>query len=37
MSASITFLILFFGEIIPKVFATRFAMQFALRMAPLMR
>lgn len=36
ISASITFLILFFGEIIPKVFATRFAMQFALWTAPVM-
>jgi CBS domain containing-hemolysin-like protein len=36
ISASITFLILFFGEIIPKVFATKFALKMALRMAPLM-
>lgn len=37
ISGSITFMILFFGEILPKVFANRFAMQFALWTAPLIR
>jgi Mg2+/Co2+ transporter CorB len=37
ISASITFLILFFGEIMPKVFANRFALTFAQWTAPLIR
>lgn len=34
VSVSITFLILFFGEIIPKVFATKYALRFAIVVAP---
>jgi CBS domain containing-hemolysin-like protein len=37
ISVTITFLILFFGEIIPKVFATRYALRFALVMAPIIQ
>ena len=37
VSVSITFLILLFGEIIPKVFATKFALKFGLSVAPLVR
>ena len=37
MSVTITFLILFFGEIIPKVFATKYALKFALTVAPVIQ
>ena len=36
ISFAITFLILFFGEIIPKVFANRFSLSLALWISPLM-
>lgn len=32
ISVIVTFLILFFGEIVPKVFATKYALRFALLM-----
>lgn len=37
VSVSITFLILFFGEIIPKVFATKYALKFGLVVAPIVQ
>lgn len=37
VSVSITFLILFFGEIIPKVFATKYALKFALMVTPVIQ
>jgi len=37
ISVSITFLILFFGEIVPKVFATKYALKFALFVAPIVQ
>jgi len=35
ISLSITFLIVFFGEIIPKVFATKYALPFAIFVTPI--
>ena len=37
ISVSITFLILFFGEIIPKVFAAEFALKFGMFVAPFIQ
>lgn len=37
VSVTITFMILFFGEIIPKVFATQYALKFWLKMAPIVQ
>lgn len=37
VSVTITFLILFFWEIIPKVFATKYALKFALAVAPIVQ
>jgi len=37
ISVSITFLILFFGEIIPKVFAAEFALKFGMLVAPFIQ
>jgi CBS domain containing-hemolysin-like protein len=37
ISVSITFLILFFGEIMPKILATKYALAFALSVAPVVQ
>gem|GEM_PF-3254030 len=37
ISSTVTVLILLFGEIIPKVFATNFSIQFALAVSPIVR
>lgn len=37
VSVSITFLILFFGEIIPKVFAAEYALKFGMLVAPIIQ